>query len=226
MSIGLQHAFEPDHISAIGTQLTNSKISKSSLIKDVRSIFTKSSLVGALWGAGHMTTLVVMGLLVYYLALQTQTILFVGFEFLVGVMLVFLGITAIVNKKILLHKHPHLHPDGRLHYEEHNHFSSIHEHGHKSYLIGLVHGLAGSGSLIVLTASIFENVDFVIIFTLLFGLGSMLGMILVSGFIGIPIYFAKRIGLIQKILRFSTGTITLVLGLNIIYQLLTNGILF
>jgi len=217
--VGIQHAFEPDHITAISTQISKSKLTKKSTKQLIRESITKSSILGVAWGAGHTTTLVLIGFLVYALAISIQNQIFSGFDFVVGIMLVFLGITTILNKKIQFkHKHPHQHKDGTIHLEEHNHDGTDHKHSHKSYLIGLVHGLAGSGSLVVLTAITFDNVGLMLGFIVIFGIGSMIGMIFVGSLIGLPLAFGNRTNFIQKIFRYIAGTLSLVIGFNIMYQ--------
>jgi len=227
LAVGIQHAFEPDHVSAVSTQILKSKFDKKSTKHLIRESITKSSVLGAVWGAGHTTTLVLIGFLVYVLAITIQDQIFSGLEFTVGMMLVFLGITTILNKKIQFkHKHPHQHKDGTLHLDEHNHDDSDHKHNHKSYLIGLIHGLAGSGSLVVLTAITFDNVGIMLGFIVIFGVGSMIGMALVGSLMGIPLAFVNRIGSIQKIFRYVAGMFSLIIGFNIMYQIGLVGHLF
>ena len=221
--LGILHAFEPDHIAAVGTQLIKSKnYSKKNLIT---STFTKSSLIGIFWGAGHSTTILTIGILSSFLAISIQTEIFSKFELIVGGMLILLGILTIKNKNFLKikHKHPHTHSDGRTHYDVHDHNTSEHNHGHKSYLIGLIHGLAGSGSVIALTTIYFENIEISLLFFLLFGLGSIIGMSVVSGLIGLPFIFYSKTKLLNKLFRNITGLVTIILGLTIFFQIgLTN----
>jgi len=219
-TVGIQHAFEPDHISAVSTQISKSKFGKHSTRQLIKESVTKSSLIGMFWGAGHTTTLVLVGFLVYVLAITIQQQVFNGLEFAVGIMLVFLGITTILNRKIRFrHKHPHQHKDGSIHFDEHNHDDLEHNHTHKSYFIGLIHGLAGSGSLIVLTASTFDNLGMVLGFITIFGIGSMIGMAFVGSMMGIPLVFGNRIKIVQKSFRYVTGAFSVIIGLNIIYQI-------
>jgi hypothetical protein len=218
--VGIQHAFEPDHVAAVSTQISKSKLKKISTKQLIQESITKSSILGVAWGAGHTTTLVLIGFLVYVLAISIQNQIFSGFEFVVGLMLVFLGITTILNKKIQLkHKHPHQHKDGTIHLEEHNHSDTNHKHSHKSYIIGLIHGLAGSGSLVVLTAITFDNVGLMLGFIVIFGVGSIIGMTFVGSLIGLPLAFGNRTELIRKIFRYIAGTLSLVIGFNIMYQI-------
>ena len=220
LMVGIEHAFEPDHIAAVGTQLFKRKSKTNGKINILKSTFTKSSIVGAFWGAGHTTTLVVIGCIAYFFTINIQPEIFSGFELMVGAMLIFLGITTIWKKKIKLqHRHPHQHSDGILHYDAHEHNDTDHKHGHKSYLIGLIHGLAGSGSLIALTAATLDNVEMALTFILIFGMGSVIGMIVVSGLIGLPILLTERVHFINRFVRYGSATISLIIGANILFEI-------
>lgn len=220
LMVGIEHAFEPDHLSAVGTQLFQKKSKKNGTKNKLKTAFRKSSLVGVFWGAGHTTTLVTIGFLTYYFAITLQSEIFEDLELLVGAMLIFLGITTVWKKKFKIqHRHPHHHSDGNLHFDAHEHSNPDHRHGHKSYLIGLIHGLAGSGSLIVLATATFDNMEMALAFTLLFGLGSIAGMILVSGLIGLPILLTNRISLVNRFFRYGTAVISFVIGTAIIFEI-------
>ncbi|MEM2785250.1 MAG: high frequency lysogenization protein HflD [Candidatus Nitrosotenuis sp.] len=218
LTIGLQHAFEPDHVAAVSTQISKGRFTHSTK-QAIKTGTLKSSALGALWGAGHTTTLVLMGLLVYGLAVKIQQNIFSSFEFVVGLMLVFLAVITILNKRIkFTHRHPHQHQDGTIHFDEHNHNDYDHKHGHKSYLIGCIHGLAGSGSLVILTAATLSNATTVIGFILLFGIGSILGMALISGLMWLPFALSSKTSLIGRIFRYTAGALSLIIGANILYQ--------
>ena len=220
LAIGLQHAFEPDHVAAISTQLSKNKRGSQTFKQIVKEGTFKSSILGAFWGAGHTTSLVVMGLLMFVLAINIPANVFLGLEFVVGIMLVYLAFTTFSNKKLfpIKHMHPHTHENGTVHIHPHEH-NSEHKHSHKSYLIGCIHGLAGSGALVVLTASTLGNIETVLSFILIFGVGSVLGMILVSNLIGLPFAFTNKIGSANKILRYVAGGASLLIGTNIVYQI-------
>ena len=227
LAVGIEHAFEPDHVAAVSTQVSKSKFATKSTKELIKESLTKSSLLGAIWGAGHTTTLVLVGFLVYALAITVQNQIFSGLEFAVGTMLAFLGITTILNKKITFkHKHPHQHNDGNIHFDEHTHEDYNHNHTHRSYLIGLMHGLAGSGSLVVLTVVTLDSVGAVLGFIAIFGIGSMIGMALVGSLMGVPLILGNKIELIQKVFRIIAGVISLVIGINIMYQIGLVGHLF
>jgi high-affinity nickel permease len=220
LAIGLQHAFEPDHIAAVTTQISKRKSQSYTIKQIVKEGTFKSSILGALWGAGHTTTLVIMGLLMFVLAINIPSNIFLGLEFLVGIMLVFLAFTTFSNRKLfkLKHMHPHTHENGTVHIHPHEH-NEEHKHSHKSYIIGCIHGLAGSGSLVVLTATTLGNIESVLSFILLFGIGSVIGMTLVSSLIGLPFAFTDKIGSANKIMRYVAGTASFLIGANIVYQI-------
>ena len=223
LTVGIQHAFEPDHIAAVSTQISKSKYTQKSTKQSLKESFTKSSVLDALWGAGHTTTLVLIGLLVYVFTITIQNQIFLGLEFGVGIMLVLLGINTIFNWKKRFfkfrHRHSHQHSDGTTHFDEHDHSDSNHRHGHKSYFIGLVHGLAGSGSLVVLTATTMENPVMMIGFILIFGIGSIIGMSIVSSLMGLSITAISKFNTIHKIFQYFAGTFSFLIGANIIFEI-------
>ena len=217
--IGLKHAFEPDHIAAVSTQISIQKNNSQSLKQRIMEGAFKSSLIGAIWGAGHTTTLVLIGLLVYVLSINIPEVFFSGSEFLVGIMLIFLAFTTLSNKKLfkIKHMHPHTHEGSIVHTHPHEH-DSVHKHTHKSYMIGCIHGLAGSGALVVVTAAALNSVQEVLSFILIFGFGSVIGMVLVSSLIGIPFALSKKTSSLNQTLRFVTAAVSLLIGCTIIYE--------
>jgi len=220
LAIGLQHAFEPDHISAVTTQISKRKNKTLELKQLIKEGTFKSSILGALWGAGHTTTLVIIGLLLFLFSINIPSKVFLGFEFIVGIMLVILAITTFSNKKLfkIKHTHPHLHSNGTLHTHPHNH-DGDHKHTHKSYIIGCIHGLAGSGSLVVLMASTLGDIETVLSFILIFGIGSVIGMTIISSLIGLPFALTNKFGIASKALRYIACTVSLLIGANILYEI-------
>lgn len=218
--IGLSHAFEPDHVAAVATQATTSKQSRSlPVFRRLGLGAFKGSMLGALWGAGHTSTLLFVSLLIFVFSLSIPSAIFSNLELVVGLMLVFLGISVYVNKKLFRknHAHPHVHADGTVHTHEHNH-DKVHHHGHRSYIIGCIHGLAGSGSLVILALSTLSDIQIILSFVLVFGVGSILGMMIVSGAIGLPFAVFTHSERIHKTLRFVVGAISMGIGFDILYN--------
>jgi len=224
LAIGLQHAFEPDHIAAVTTQVIRQKNKSQSLKELIKKGTLNSSIIGAIWGAGHTTTLVLVGLLVYLLSVNIPDVFFISSEFIVGVMLIFLAITTFSNKKLfkIKHMHSHAHKDGTIHTHPHDH-NGDHKHSHKSYLIGCIHGLAGSGALLVVIAGTLSSIQDILSFILIFGVGSIIGMTLVSSLIGIPFALSNKALSLEKTLRYVVGSVSFLIGISIIYEIVYVG---
>lgn len=225
--IGLFHAFEPDHVVAVATQNSKSTQKSSlSFFQQIRSGAIKSSILGALWGAGHTSSLVLVSLLIFVFSMNIPNEMFSNFEFGVGVMLVILGVFTYLNRRLVGEKHIHTHThDDVIHTHPHTH-DKVHSHGHKSYIIGCIHGLAGSGSLVVLALSTLHDLQTILSFILVFGIGSIVGMMLVSSAIGLPFSLSVYSERINKILRYLVGSISIIIGIDILYNIVTSGTFF
>lgn len=225
--IGLFHAFEPDHVVAVATQNSKSTQKSSlSFFQQIRSGAIKSSILGALWGAGHTSSLVLVSLLIFVFSMNIPNEMFSNFEFGVGVMLVILGVFTYLNRRLIGEKHIHTHThDDLVHTHPHTH-DKVHSHGHKSYIIGCIHGLAGSGSLVVLALSTLHDLQTILSFILVFGIGSIVGMMLVSSAIGLPFSLSVYSERINKILRYLVGSISIIIGIDILYNIVTSGTFF
>jgi ABC-type nickel/cobalt efflux system permease component RcnA len=132
----------------------------------------------------------------------------------VGIVIIILGFLVIrdiiVNKKHI-HKHTH---DGSTHIHLHSHKEShAHTHYHKSFLVGLIHGIAGSAALMLLVLSTINSIPLGIIYILVFGLGSMIGMAIVGGIISLPFVFtSKKYTSINIGIRYITGIFSIAFG--------------
>ena len=228
LMIGLLHAFEPDHLSSVSTQLLkNNNITNNSKKSDLKSLTIISSLRGMFWGMGHTSSIILIGLLIAGLSLNIPENFFISAEVLVGFMLIVLGIFTFTNKSIFKqkHVHPHTHSNGISHTHTHTH-NVNHTHGHKSYLIGCVHGIAGSGALVALVASTMNGFDMMIYFLILFGVGSIIGMTVASGVMGLPIILLSKMSSATRYLRYTISVITFIIGLNIIITIGLDNKLF
>lgn len=206
--LGIKHAFEADHVLAVSTIVTEQKNP------------LKSALLGTFWGLGHTTTLFIVGIIVLLLKLSIPERLSLSFEFLVGLMLIFLGFRVLRNQK-LIHTHQHQHQHDELtHQHLHVHEQTqTHRKHHTSYLIGTIHGLAGSGALMLLVLSTVPSLTVGLYYILLFGLGSTLGMTAMSFLVGLPFLFSFKFPGIEKYLRIFAGVLSILFGIFIIFQI-------
>lgn len=225
LAVGLAHAFEADHIAALGTQVSNETSTWSGRRRITKGI-TKYSIMGAAWGAGHATTLVLFGMVVYMAASLIQDWIFSGLEMGVGIMLLALGASAIIGRGILwpAHKHHHIHKDGTAHSHNHSHDASPHNHTHRSYIIGLVHGLAGSGGLVALAAATMDSMAGMLMYMLAFGAGAALGMCATTGLLGTILATINKNKKVYEASRYVAGAFSILIGIVILYDISTTAI--
>ena len=178
---------------------------------------------------GHTVTLLLFGGAALVLGLAVPEDLALILEFAVGVMLVLLG--ADVLRRIMkerIHVHGHDHHDGASHLHVHSHAQiDRHEHPHspliplRALMVGLMHGLAGSAALLLLTVAAAPSILTGIVYILVFGFGSILGMALLSIVIAFPLRLSSnRFERAQRKIRFGIGIVTIVLGLSIVRNIL------
>ena len=153
---GLEHAFEADHLLAVNTLVSHRENLKQSL-KD-----------GIFWGIGHTTTIFLVGILMIGFKLNIGENIFKNFEAGVGIMLIFLGIYR-MSKLYFPKQHNHTHNTSRA-----------------AFGVGLIHGLAGSGALVVLVISQMKTPFEGLMYILIFGLGSIFGIFLAAYLFSIP----------------------------------------
>lgn len=89
----------------------------------------------------------------------------------------------------------------------------------KSMLVGLVHGLAGSAAMTLLTMSTVKSVWEGAVYILVFGVGTVVGMLLFTTVIGIPFVISAKKIKINKALTQITGVISTAFGFYYMYNL-------
>ena len=219
---GLIHALEPDHVVAVST-----------IVSGYRNPF-RSFWVGISWGLGHTTTLFTLGIIIIALRLTIPESLTRLFEFTVGLMLIGLGAQVIYSfQKKRVHQHAHGHEeDAHTHFHSHAEIPahSPEHHGgrgvgkpffrKKSYFVGTIHGLAGSAALMLLVLATVDSPLAGLGFILLFGLGSVLSMGVVTIFISMPIIFsANRLPNLNRYIQPGVGVLSILFGVYWMYRI-------
>ena len=193
---GLKHATEVDHVVAVSTIVSRHK-----------NVF-RSAFVGALWGAGHTLSLMAVAVIVLWFRIAIPERISGWLEFGVALMIIGLGVSALwraLRKSGQFHVHQHSH-DGVAHTHVHFHENETqhapaaqtsHSHrvsrvGVKPVLVGMMHGLAGSGALTLLVLTQISSAWVGLLYVLTFGFGSIAGMLLMSGLIGLPFALTSR----------------------------------
>jgi high-affinity nickel permease len=220
--LGVKHALDADHVIAVST-----------IVSEYQSL-KWASLIGAFWGLGHTVMLFVVGLAVIVLRLTIPTRVALGLEFLVALMLVFLGLSILwrsfQTEKLHLHTHDH-NPKSHTHFHVHGNPHEDHAHGHpfssmrKPFFIGMVHGLAGSAALMLLVLSTIPSALAGLAYILIFGLGSVGGMLLLSSVIGLPfILTARRFTLLNCWIRVVAGMASVGFGVLLGWEISQQGL--
>src|ERR687894_1131317 len=185
--LGLRHASDPDHLAAVSTLIASEE----------RERIRKTTSMGLLWGLGHGTTLVVVGLPIVLLGQYLPEKVGRAAEVAIGVIIVVLALRLLVRwHRGLFHAHAHTHEDGSSHRHLHSHASEgSHEHSHRvtprtpfsSFGVGLVHGVGGSGGLTLLLLSTIPKPSEAVAALLIFAAGTAVSMALLSTVFGVAI---------------------------------------
>jgi len=212
--LGVRHALDADHVVAVSTMLAQ------------RPNFGRSGFIGLCWGCGHTAVLLIVGLAVLALKITIPDAVAQAFEMVVGLMLVALGLAlAVTLYREQWHLHAHEH-DGARHVHLHSHRLSddhAHRHGWRDSLpplmVGVVHGLAGSAALMLVVLSVVHTFWEGIAYILLFGAGSILGMVVLGIVISLPFFFSVSLGrYVQVAVRGLASVGSIGFGLAILFR--------
>jgi len=144
------------------------------------------------------------------------------------------------------HSHPHSHGD-YIHTHPHQHDPESHPHPPtqtplswfdrhfgrlgvyqiaRPLVVGLVHGVAGSAAVALLVLTTIHNPKSAIAYLLVFGVGTIAGMMLVTGAMVLPFAYAEnQLARLNRGLRIASGLVSLAFGLFIVYEIgVVNGL--
>ena len=203
---GMRHALEPDHLAAVSTLVAGERSAKASV------------RYAAAWGAGHAAMLVLAGGALALLRAKMTDGISDALELIVAVILVALGVRGLglaVRSGRGGESFDHAH--GEL---SHAH-AGARDHVHVSkwtvarlpFVIGLVHGLAGSGALAALVASHVASPAFAVGFISVYAVGAAAGMATLAGVLGWPLARLARSKRAVPILVGLSAAASLVVGI-------------
>ena len=235
--LGMRHATDPDHVIAVST-----------IVSRQRNIL-RSALIGAFWGVGHTLTIVLVGAAIILFNLVIPPRVGLSMEFSVAIMLVVLGLMNIVSfqrsvsglalptrkEPQSIHAHPHRHSDEAD-------FPVTSEHAHhpnhtpvayldrafgrmwlyqyiRPLLVGIVHGLAGSAAVALLVLTTIRNPYWGVAYLLVFGIGTIAGMMLITVSLASTIHFIGKSRRFSRFLAVGSGVLSLAFGLLVAYQI-------
>jgi nickel/cobalt transporter (NicO) family protein len=194
IGLGLRHATDADHIVVVSTVLER----EPDVLPAVR--------IAALWGFGHTLSFLALGLLVVVAGVRVPADFELFVELLVAAMLVILG---------LWHLRRSLSPAAPMQ------VAQPRTAGARPLLIGLVHGLAGSAGIALVVTTTIPSRVLGTVYLLLFGVGTVAGMIVVTTAMSWPIcWAARRKRHAGRIARGLAAGITLVLGVALLVKVL------
>ncbi|HEY4239738.1 MAG TPA: hypothetical protein VGM88_07980 [Kofleriaceae bacterium] len=204
--LGLRHAFEPDHLTAVSTLVVETR--------DAR----RGALLGAIWGLGHTISLVVVGAILLATGALLPERTAAAFELAVAAMLVVLGARSLYlaardgGRGVV---HVHRHGD-----EAHAHAApAAHVHvgtralALRPLVVGLVHGLAGSGAITAIVFAELPTLATRITYIALFGIGSIGGMAIASGIAGASLHRIAASPGRRRAFTLATGLLSIGVGI-------------
>jgi hypothetical protein len=212
---GLKHAVEPDHLAAV-----------SSIVSERKSLLG-SMIAGGWWGCGHTLSLLLAGLVVTLFGIDLREEHLRPLDLLVAAMLIALGLNALRRlagerrqaneieeqiEEIVTYRTAHAYKFPRE-TPEHRRI------GLRPLLVGMIHGLAGSATLLLLLIPIIPSLWLKLTYLLVFGAGSIVGMMLMSWLVGLPAHLtAARSAHIHFGVRALAGSAGVLFGLLLLYE--------
>jgi hypothetical protein len=235
--LGMRHATDPDHVVAVTTIVSRERT------------MLHATLIGALWGLGHTLTILAVGSAIILFKLTIPPRIGLGMELSVGLMLILLGVlnlTGILRRAIewitirRLGSGAHSHfLSGRWMVHTHDEdgepilLDSISVLGWtpkwwkqlgvfhilRPLVVGIVHGLAGSAAVALLVLTTISRPAWAIGYLLIFGLGTVAGMMLITAAIALPFaYSLHHFARLNRGLAVASGFVSVVFGLFLCYQ--------
>jgi sulfite exporter TauE/SafE len=238
--LGMRHATDPDHVVAVTT-----------IVSRERSM-RQAAWVGAIWGVGHTITILCVGSGIILLKLKVPPRLGLGMELSVALMLILLGVLNLTGamRQIIewctsrlggMHSHfilgrwiTHTHGLGEDAFADESSVGRSMRawrelgwfHILRPLVVGIVHGLAGSAAVALLVLTAISKSGWAIAYLLVFGLGTIAGMMLITAAIAVPFaYTFRNFARLNEGLAVASGLISLCFGLFLCYQIgFVNGL--
>ena len=240
--LGMRHATDPDHVIAVTTIVARHRTAKSAAL--IGALWgVGHTLTILVVGAG----IILLGWVIpprvgLSLELSVGVMLVVlGLMNLTGVLQrITETVTLAAGKPGTVYAHPHQHGD-YVHTHVHGHEPEAHPHAAdqtplgrldrrlgglgpyqamRPLVVGVVHGLAGSAVVALLVLATIGNTAWAILYLLVFGVGTIAGMMLITAGIAWPFAYAgARFSRLPHRLRVASGIISLIVGLALAYQI-------
>jgi high-affinity nickel permease len=196
LALGLRHAADPDHVVAVAAITSRTKR------------ILPAMWLGVVWGLGHTLTLFTVGAAIIVFSLTITPRVGLSLEFAVGLALVAVGLLNLNAPRSA--EATHSSAEGK----------PAPLPAWRAFLVGLVHGLAGSAAVALLVLATVRDPRWACGYLLVFGLGSLVGMALITTGMAAPLAAAsRRFSGFSRGARLATGTVSLLFGAWIVYQI-------
>jgi ABC-type nickel/cobalt efflux system permease component RcnA len=216
--LGMRHSTDPDHVVAVST-----------IVSKQRSI-RQAGLIGSIWGLGHTLTIFAVGSLIILFGVVIPPRLGLSMEFSVALMLILLGVLNLTG--VMQRMTSYLTRNGQsLDKAETLLDRSVGRFGLyqclRPLVIGIVHGLAGSAAVALLVLSTIHSPLWATLYLLIFGAGTMVGMMCMTAVMAVPLAYAgNRFGSVSRFFSVASGVVSVCFGFFLVYQLGFLGGLF
>lgn len=240
--LGMRHATDPDHVIAVSTIVSRERsIAKAGLIGVLWGVGHTLTILAV--GAA----IILLGLAIPARVGLTMEFC-VGLMLILLGMLNLTGAMKWMSEKFspahppVAGEHAHIHEHGtRLHFHWHSHAPQREHHTQslapprwlersfaglgpyqalRPLFVGIVHGLAGSAAVALLVLSTIREPKWAVLYLLVFGVGTIAGMMLITSIIALPLSFAGyRFGWLNRALVTGSGIVSLAFGLFVCYQI-------
>jgi ABC-type nickel/cobalt efflux system permease component RcnA len=222
--LGMRHSTDPDHVVAVST-----------IVSKQRSI-RQAGLIGTLWGLGHTLTIFAVGSMIILFGVVIPPRLGLSMEFSVALMLILLGV---LNLTGMMQRLTSYLTQARKHDGETAISSraetlldqSVGRFGVyqcvRPLVIGIVHGLAGSAAVALLVLSTIHSPLWATMYLLIFGAGTMVGMMCMTAVMAVPLAYAgSRFTSVSRFFSVASGVVSVCFGFFLVYKLGFLGGLF
>ena len=246
--LGMRHATDPDHVIAVSTIVSRERsILKAGLI----GVFwgCGHTLTIAIVGSA----IILFGVVIPPRAGLTMEFS-VGLMLILLGIVNLTGTTKWLSEKFspahppVAGTHAHIHEHNHhLHFHWHSHSAREEHHGNslttpgwlgkpfarlglfhalRPLLVGIVHGLAGSAAVALLVLSTIRDPKWALLYLLVFGSGTVAGMMLITAALALPFSFAgQRFAWLNRTLVLGSGLVSLCFGIFICYDVgFVNGL--